>query len=281
MVKITFLNKIILLIVILNISMALIIFNAFKSTDEQKGDITYHASEYFNESFYKSSIPLIDYSVAKEDIDTVIRTASMDIDHRNIVGLLKYKENNIILIDSGETVTEIISDNRKEILAIHNLTPKFVNSKEFLKTEPLDEKTKIEIFELDILTTNISNAETLRMNIIVISHEYWNNIVGCVGKDNIGQFMKGKYYFDSSKNLTVIGNSYTRTNCILLSNTEISTNLQSGTASGALYSKVKWESKGFPVTSQIERISGIIVDNQLNINIWREGDSWVGFGFNI
>lgn len=78
-------------------------------------------SELFNTSFHKYPVPLSSYSASSGYIDSVIDSTSLRIDPQNVIGLSEFGAANIILIESEGNITEIIADDRANVLEINAL----------------------------------------------------------------------------------------------------------------------------------------------------------------
>lgn len=241
----------------------------------------YHASnelqfsEVFNTSFYNFPIPLVSYSNSEDYVDSVISSTSLSINPQNIIGLIKFEESNIILIESDGIITEIIADDEANVLEINTLELELISSKEFSKTGILMERTIIELYELEIPLADVSNSHSFIVSVLEVSHESWEDIIGCKENKNKNVYIEGRYFIDSSNNVVVVGNSDVLTNCTLLSITEIKNQSQNGIV-GVFSNSVKWESKGLFIKSKSERESVISVDKCFRIGTWVAEDSWIG-----
>lgn len=242
---------------------------------------TYHStnefrfSELFNTSFHKYPVPLSSYSASSGYIDSVIDSTSLRIDPQNVIGLSEFGAANIILIESGGNITEIIADDRANVLEINTLEMKPLGSREFSATGKLMESTVIELYELEIPLPDPDNFSSFTVSALEISHESWEDQIGCKGDKNKDVHIEGLFFIDSYDNVLVAGNSEVLTNCTLLSVTENKDQSQSGEIFGEFYNSVKWESKGLFISSEARRESHIVVDNFLNITIWVTEDSWI------
>ena len=233
--------------------------------------------EIFNTSFHKFPIPLVSYSNSEDYIDSVISSTSIrhSINPQNIIGLIKYEESNIIFIESDGIITEIIADDEANVLEINSLELELISSKEFYE-KGITGRTIINLYELEIPLADVSNSHSFIVSVLEVSHESWENIIGCKENKNKNVYIEGRYFIDSSDNVVVVGNSEVLTNCILLSITEIKNQSQNGTV-GVFSSSVKWESKGLFVKSKSERESRISVDKYLNIEAGVTKDSRSGW----
>ncbi|WP_135610384.1 hypothetical protein [Methanococcoides sp. AM1] len=235
-------------------------------------------SELFNTSFHKYPVPLSSYSASNGYIDSVIDSTSLRIDPQNVIGLSEFEEANIILIGSGGNITEIIADDRANVLEINTLEMKPLGSREFSATGKLMESTVIELYELEIPLPDPNNSSSLTVSALEISHESWEDQIGCKGGKNKDVHIEGLFFIDSSDNVLVAGNSEVLTNCTLLSVTETKEQLQSGKIFGEFYNSVKWESKGLFISSESRREPHIVVDKFITITTWVAEDSWLSLG---
>ena len=265
---------IISLIVIFSLISALITLNPASPYNESN-DLQF--SKVFNTSFHKFPIPLVSYSNSEDYIDSVISSTSIrhSINLQNIIGLIKYEESNIIFIESDGIITEIIADDEANVLEINSLELELISSKEFYE-KGITGRTIINLYELEIPLADVSNSHSFIVSVLEVSHESWENIIGCKENKNKNVYIEGRYFIDSSDNVVVVGNSEVLTNCILLSITEIKNQSQNGTV-GVFSSSVKWESKGLFVKSKSERESRISVDKYLNIEAGVTKDSRSGW----
>ncbi|MCD4846357.1 MAG: hypothetical protein K8R25_17920 [Methanosarcinales archaeon] len=231
--------------------------------------------EIFNTSFHKFPIPLVSYSNSEDYVDSVISSTSLSNYPQNIIGLIKYEESNIIFIESDGIITEIIADDEANVLEINSLELELISSKEFYE-KGITGRTIINLYELEIPLADVSNSHSFIVSVLEVSHESWENIIGCKENKNKNVYIEGRYFIDSSDNVVVVGNSEVLTNCILLSITEIKNQSQNGTV-GVFSSSVKWESKGLFVKSKSERESRISVDKYLNIEAGVTKDSRSGW----
>ncbi|UGV40474.1 hypothetical protein J7W08_10450 [Methanococcoides orientis] len=235
-------------------------------------------SELFNTSFHKYPVPLSSYSASSGYIDSVIDSTSLRIDPQNVIGLSEFGAANIILIESEGNITEIIADDRANVLEINALEMKPVGSREFSATGNLMESTVIELYELEILLPDPDKSSSLTVSALEISHESWEDQIGCKGDKNKDVYIEGLFFIDSSDNVLVVGNSEVLTNCTLLSVTENKEHSQSGKTFGEFYNSVKWESKGLFICSKSEREPHIVVDKFITIKTWVAEDSWLILG---
>ena len=135
------------------------------------------------------------------------------------------------------------------------------------------ESTAIGLYELEIPLFNVSTPQSFTVNVLEISHESWENKIGCEDGKNKDVYIEGRYFIDSSDNVSVMGNSEALINCTLLSVTENEDKSQNGFV-GVFSNSMKWESKGLFISSKSERESQIFVDKHLNIETWVTEDSW-------
>ncbi|KGK98992.1 hypothetical protein LI82_02845 [Methanococcoides methylutens] len=259
------------LILIFSLISALVTLPAepYHSTNE------FRFSELFNTSFHKFPVPLSSYSVSSGYIDSVIDSTSIHIDPQNVIGLSHFGAANIILIESGGNITEIIADDRANVLEINTLAMKSLGSREFSATGKLMESTVIELYELEIPLPDPDNSSSLTVSALKISHESWEDQIGCKGDKNKDVHIEGLFFIDSSDNVLVTGNSDVLTNCILLSVTENKDHSQSGKIFGEFYNSVKWKSKGMFISSESGRELHIVVDKFITIKTWVAEDSWI------
>ncbi|MBP2029609.1 hypothetical protein J2755_000529 [Methanohalophilus levihalophilus] len=234
-------------------------------------------SELFSSSFQKFPVPLNSYSISHNYIDSIIDSASFTTNPQNVIGFSELEEANIVLIESDGNITEIVVDDKANILEINTFEMKTLASRDFSASGELIEGTVIELYELEIPLPNSNNSSFLTVNALGISHESWKDENGCKRDINKKVRLKGLFFVDSSDNVLVTGNSEVFTNCTLLSVTEAKSKSQSGEIVGEFINSVKWGSKGLFISSESERESHIVVDKFLNIEIWVTEDSWMGW----
>jgi hypothetical protein len=234
-------------------------------------------SELFDEPFHTFPVQLISYSDSENYIDSVLSSSDIKVNSGDVIGLFRYEKENIILIKSNESITEIIANDDVSIQKINVLELNPVSSKEFSSNGNLMERTVIDLSELKIPLIN--SSDSLVVSVLEVSHESWENKIVCTdGKSNYMR-IGGMYFIDGSNDVIVTGtSSEVLSNCILLSVIESNDNLQNNGVLAAFSNEAKWESRGLLVTSKSTRESQILVDRYLNIETWVTGDSWFGIG---
>ena len=234
-------------------------------------------SELFDEPFHTFPVQLISYSDSENYIDSVLSSSDIKVNSGDVIGLFRYEKENIILIKSNESITEIIANDDVSIQKINVLELNPVSSKEFFSNRNLMERTVIDLSEIKIPLIN--SSDSLVVSVLEISYESWENKIICIDDKNNYVRVEGMYFIDGFNNVIVTGTfSEVLSNCIFLSVIESNDNLQNNGVLAAFSNEAKWESRGLLVTSKSTRESQILVDRYLNIETWVTGDSWFGIG---
>lgn len=234
-------------------------------------------SELFDEPFHTFPVQLINYSDSENYIDSALSSSDLKVNSRDVIGLFRYEQENIILMRYNGSITEIIANDEGSTQKVNVLELSPVISKEFSSDGDLMERILIDLSELKIPLMNSSNS--FAVSVLEISYENWKNKIICTGDKNNYVHIEGMYFIDGSNNVIVTGtSSETLSNCILLSVIESNDSLQNNGVLAAFTNEAKWESRGLLVTSKSTRESQILVDRQLNIETWATEDSWFGMG---
>jgi hypothetical protein len=245
-----------------------------QSYNESSNEIKF--SKISNHSFKQVPAVLIDYNSSRDYIDDVCTSVDMDKKEQTIIGLIEDKENNIILIESGGNIIEIISDDKKNIIATRDQELKVIQTKEFTnKSGVLNEKTTIQLCELELHLTESNDSYSV--NAIKIKHENWEDSFLHLRHQSKYVYLSGIYLVDIDDNVIASGKTNALANSPILSTQSSRTHIQNQNVVAVLSNSATWKSKGLGITSKSTRETQVSFDRLLNIEIWVTGDSWIGF----
>jgi hypothetical protein len=248
--------------------------------------------ELFNAKPHKLPVPLLRYDNAKDDLKNEIESFADKANIKSddtIVGILKYNNQKIVLIDSVDTVTEIVADAQDNIVATYQLEPKLIGSKEYINEESsITVKTIVELYQLDIIVPNrkTDSIEILTTDIIVAENSAWKELgLGCpicllVDKD-MNVIAKGEFIIDYGNEVeSVAQQSTSETNCkACLSRCSLDKSTSGGDHKRQVDATVVWAANLAPVTANFEIFSWVSVDKFGTMDSGASDDSWLTPGF--
>ncbi|MDK2826328.1 MAG: hypothetical protein PWQ63_1235 [Methanolobus sp.] len=259
---------------IISLAFGLLTVYQSQSYNESSNEIKF--SKISNHSFKQVPAVLIDYNSSRDYIDDVCTSVDMDKKEQTIIGLIEDKENNIILIESGGNIIEIISDDKKNIIATRDQELKVIQTKEFTnKSGVLNEKTTIQLCELELHLTESNDSYSV--NAIKIKHENWEDSFLHLRHQSKYVYLSGIYLVDIDDNVIASGKTNALANSPILSTQSSRTHIQNQNVVAVLSNSATWKSKGLGITSKSTRETQVSFDRLLNIEIWVTGDSWIGF----
>ncbi|MBP2029608.1 hypothetical protein J2755_000528 [Methanohalophilus levihalophilus] len=238
----------------------------------------------------KLPVPLLRYNNLNTDMKTDIQSIADKANIKSedeIVGMLEYNNQKIVLVDSDNEVTEIVTDEQGNIIATYQLEPTFVGSTEYMNEEaniPL--KTTVDLYKLDITVPDSkgSPVQTLTTNIITAENSAWKEIVcePCkyTSKD-MNVVAKGKFYIDYGNEVeSVTQMSYSETNCnICISKCSFERSTSGGSYERQVDATGIWAVNLAPVTANFEISSWVSVDKYGDMDSGASEDSWLTPGF--
>ena len=248
--------------------------------------------ELFNTKPHKLPVPLLRYNNAEDDlkneIESIANKANVKSDD-TIVGILKYNNQKILLVDSVDTVTEIVADAQENIVAIYQLEPKLIGSKEYINEESsISVKTIIDLYQLDITVPNgkSGSIEILTTDVITAENSAWKELgLGCpiciiVNKD-MNVIAKGTFYIDYGNEVeSVIQQSISETNCnACLSKCSFDRSESGGAPERQVDATGIWAANLAPVTANFEIYSWVSVNKYGTMDSGASDDSWLTPGF--
>jgi len=248
--------------------------------------------ELFNAKPHKLPVPLLRYDNAKDDLKNEIESFANKANVKSgdtIVGILKYNNQKIVLVDSVDTVTEIVADAQDNIVATYQLEPKLIGSKEYINEQSsITVKTIVELYQLDIIVPNkkSDSIEILTTDIIIAENSAWKELgINCqyclhVDKD-MNVIAKGKFFIDYGNEVeSVILQSTSETNCkACLSKCSSEESESGGTYERQVDATVVWAANLTPLTVNYEIYSWVSVDKFGTMDSGASDDSWLTPGF--
>lgn len=246
--------------------------------------------ELFDIAPSKLPSPLVKYDTAedkmKSELQTVVEKANIKSDNQ-IVGMLEYNDQKIVLVDSEDMVEEIVADAQGNIIAKYKLEPKLVGSTEYISdNSSIPMKTKIDLYQLEMKIPNGKDGtvERLTTDIITAQNEAWKEI-SCayclLMSEDLKVVAKGRFFIDYGKNVeSVTQLSYKETNCNYYNSLcEFDRTTSGGSPERQVDATARWAVNLAPVTANWEINSWVSVNKYGTMDSGASEDSWVTPGF--